>query len=186
MSYFKRTGLAFLMSLGVLSAVHAQGTEVRTIKNLPADPEPQSDQFTLFSLAKGEVVPLKDFESDKWDLGFKGTSIIVNGGAERKGKGGVFIGEGAFDQIEKLPSGITWAVDEPGGKTAIPGGSGNGWYQYIFINHEIKPIPNKVLYIKTADEKFAKLEILSYYKNVEGEVDTPGRYYTFRYVLLPD
>ena len=166
--------------------VNSQSLKVNVYKNLAADPEPQVDRFTLFSFSKGAVIPIEKFETDQWDLGFKGTSIIVNGGKGRKGKGGVSLTEAVFDAVDKLPEGITWATDGPDGKTALPAGSGNGWYEYVFTTHEIQPLPNRVLFIRTADGKFAKMEILSYYRNVEGETDSPGRYYTFRYVYQPN
>lgn len=169
-----------------IAVAGAQSLKVSVYKNLPADPDPQSGEYTLFSLAKGVTVPLKEFESDKWDLGFKGTSIIVNGGKERKGKGGAFIADAAFDAVDRLPENPAWATDESEGKTAIPSGSGNGWYEYLFMTHEIKPLSNKVIFVKTGDGKYAKVEILSYYRDVEGETDSPGRYYTFRYVYQPD
>jgi hypothetical protein len=174
------------LSLAAFVQVGAQDLKISVVKNLPADPDPQEDKFTLFSLSSGKQVPLEKFESDEWDLGFKGTSIIVNGGTERSGKGGAFLTTGVFEAVESVPDKIDWQKDGPDGKTAIPGGSGNGWYQYVFTTHEIKPLPNKVLFVKTADGKYAKVEVLSYYRDVEGETDSPGRYYTFRYVYQPD
>ncbi len=168
------------------TAGNSQDLKVLVYKNLPADPEPQADRYTLFSFSKGAVVPTEKMDTDQWDLGFKGTGIIVNGGKERKGKGAACLASGVFDAVDKVPDGLTWATDEPGGKTAIPSGSGNGWYEYVFTTHEIRPLPNRVLFLKTADGKFAKVEILSYYRDVEGETDSPGRYYTFRYVYQPD
>ncbi len=179
------TGLCIALLSGA-TTVRSQDLKVLVYKNLPADPEPQADRYTLFSFSKGAIVPVEKLESDQWDLGFKGTSIIVNGGKERKGKGGASLTTAVFDAVDRLPEGLTWATDEPDGKTAIPAGSGNGWYEYVFTTHEIKPLPNRVLFVRTADGKFAKVEILSYYRDVEGETDSPGRYYTFRYVYQPD
>lgn len=181
----KSAFLVFSVLLASLQVIVAQPLRPVTIKNLPADPDPQSNRYTLFSFARGEVVPLKEMETDQWDLGFKGTSIIVNGGGERKGKGGAFLVNGAFDALEKLPENTRWHTDEPE-KPAIPAGSGNGWYEYVFTTHEIKPLPNRVLLIRTAAGNYAKVEIISYYRDIEGETDAPGRYYTFRYVYQPD
>jgi hypothetical protein len=77
-------------------------------------------------------------------------------------------------------------------------GSG-GWYTYTGTtatpNHAILPIAGKILVIKTADNKYVKLEIISYYK---GNPDTTtatfadlatrpaSRYYTFRFIYQPD
>lgn len=184
------SGKPAVFILGILifgvNLLAAQQVQVVMVRNLPADPEPQTDQFTLFSFAEGRAIPLKNFDTDQWDLGFKGTTIIVNGGKERRGKGGVFLTSGVFDAIDALPDAIEWRQDEPDGKTAIAAGSGNGWYEYLFTTHEIKPIQNQLIFVKTAQGKFAKVEILSYYREVEGETDSPGRYYTFRYAYQPD
>lgn len=186
MNSIRTYGVLLLVMGLVLQQAYAQGLKEATVKNLAADPEPQSNQYTLFRFASGEVVPLKNFDSDQWDLGFKGTTLIVNGGEGRKGRGGVYIGNGVFEEVARVPDGIEWAADESETKTAIPGGSGNGWYEYVFSSHEIKPLPNKILFIRTADGKYAKVEILSYYRDVEGETDSHGRYYTFRYVYQPN
>ncbi len=177
-----------LLSVMLLAGTvgNSQDLKVLVYKNLPADPEPQADRYTLFSFSKGAVVPTEKMDTDQWDLGFKGTAIIVNGGKERKGKGAACLASGVFETINRLPDGLTWATDQPDGKTAVPSGSGNGWYEYVFTTHEIKPLPNRVLFVRTADGRFAKVEILSYYRDVEGETDSPGRYYTFRYVYQPD
>ena len=64
---------------------------------------------------------------------------------------------------------------------AIPTGSGNGWYNYS--NTIISPIAGKVFVVKTHDGKYAKFEILSYYKDAPATPDATsvGRYYTFNY-----
>ncbi|MGK0356595.1 MAG: hypothetical protein ACJATY_002244 [Spirosomataceae bacterium] len=71
---------------------------------------------------------------------------------------------------------------------AVPTGSGNGWYNYNPQNNEVLPIAGKVLFIKTADGKFAKMEILGYYKDMPAIIDrsSQSRYYTFRYAYQPD
>jgi hypothetical protein len=47
----------------------------------------------------------------------------------------------------------------------------------------------KVIVLKTADGKYAKMEILSYYKDAPAPVNPLrdiARYYTFQYVYQPD
>jgi hypothetical protein len=71
---------------------------------------------------------------------------------------------------------------------AIPRGSGNGWYNYDGATNTISPIAGRVVMIKTADGKYAKMEIISYYKDapVAPTSATADRYYTFRYIYQPD
>jgi hypothetical protein len=156
--------------------------ETKTLKidNLPAN---SPDRFTLFSFKTGKAVPNTDSLSNKWDIGFKGTTIIVNGGKIRKGQGGISLSPTAFDQIQTLSDTLKFAVDTEE-SLAIQPGSGNGWYSYNMSTHEILPIRNKTLIIKTGEGRYAKVEILSYYKDRDSANET--RYYTFRYNYQPD
>ena len=51
---------------------------------------------------------------------------------------------------------------------AVPSGAGNGWYTYQGppVNL-ITPTPGKILVFRTNDGKYAKMEILSYYKDAQ-------------------
>ena len=103
------------------------------------------------------------------------------------GQGAASILNGIFDEIKEVPSTATFNQDT---KTvlAIPTGSGKGWYNYDAPTNIISPIAGKVLLIKTADGKHAKMEILSYYKGAPATPNSSSqsRYYTFRYVYQPD
>ena len=52
----------------------------------------------------------------------------------------------------------------------------------------ITPIPGRTLVIKTADGKYAKLEVLSYYKDAPASPTAadPSGYYKFRYSFQSD
>jgi len=171
--------------------------ETKTYKNLAAAPtvnattgQPQAptSKFTLFSLRTGEVIANTDSTTDKWDLGFRGTTIIVNGGAIRTGKGGVFLFTGLFDELKEVSTTAVFAVDESTTKLAIAPASGQSWYNYNALANVISPIPGRVLVVRTGDGKFAKVEILSYYKDAPATPDqtSVSRHYTFRYVVQAD
>ncbi|WP_421829752.1 HmuY family protein [Larkinella sp.] len=175
-------------------SVQAQTVKVLTIQDLPADPasnDPQSgrpmgsnNRFTFFSFRDGKQVPNSDSATAKWDIGFRATTIIVNGGTGRSGRGGAYVHNGTFESLTAIPENAAFAVDDNANKPAIPTGSGNGWYTYG--GGVIAPTADKVLVIRTGDGKYAKVEILGYYK---GGPDGPGsesRYYTFRYAYQPD
>ncbi len=165
----------------------------QTVTNLPADPtmnistgQPQAPtgKFTLFSLKDNKIVSNLDSASTKWDIGFRGTTIIVNGGAVRTGQGGAAIATGLFEEIKNIAVNQVFNTDQSATALAIPTGSGLGWYNYNPANNWISPIAGKILLIRTAEGKFAKVEILSYYKDAP---TTPSptataRYFTFRYV----
>jgi len=144
-------------------------------------------QFTFYSLETGAVIDRKDSATTKWDIAFRATTILVNGGTSGPGKGMAQVVDTVFDKITTAPDGGYKADAESG--TAIPTGSGKGWYLYQGPpTHFILPAPKKVLLIQTASGKYAKVEILSYYKDApatipEGDL---GRVYTFRYMYQPN
>ncbi len=172
----------------------------QTVRNLPADPttgvNPATGQpigttgrFTLYNLRDNKTVANTDSATNKWDVGFRGTTIIVNGGAIRSGQGGAHIHTGTFEELTTIPTSATFAQDQSAANLAIPARSGAGWYNYNPQQNLITPIPGRVLVIRTGDGKFAKMEILSYYENAPTTVDVNRdrqRFYTFRYVYQPD
>ena len=140
--------------------------------------------YTFYSLESGTAVALADSASDKWDLGISNTTLITNGGVSGPGKGGAYVQtSAAFSTFSSIPSDSTFRSDSATAK-AIKTGSGNGWYNYDFATNIISPIPGRLLIIRTATGKYAKVEILSYYKDAPVTVDPATavpRYYTFRY-----
>ena len=168
--------------------------KAETVKDLAADPTTTSTtgqpvstgKYTFYSFKSG-IIASTDSASNKWDVAFKGTTILTNGGTSGVGQGSANVLSGIFDEVKEIPASATFNQDT---KTvlAIPTGSGKGWYNYDGATNIVSPIAGKVLLIKTADGKYAKMEILSYYK---GTPTTPNassqsRYYTFRYVYQPD
>ena len=168
-----------------------------TIEDLHAPQEggmgqPISGPFTKFDFDTGMET---DSETD-WDIAFRATDIIVNGGSSmgtideptRNGDGGAYIAMGTMADVTEVDVSI-FAQDSENGY-AIMSGSGNGWYTYTgpptFL---VTPTAGRILVFKTADGKFAKVEILSYY---QGAPDSPdaftdqSRYYTFNYVYQPN
>lgn len=143
--------------------------------------------FRYFSLEKNELV---ENQSGDWDIGFKGTTIIVNGGTSGTGNAKGTVASGVFDEMDAVPATATFISDSLDGM-AIPSGSGNGWYNYNFTTHIVSPIPGRVLLFQTNSGNFAKVEILSYYQNnpplaeVNG-LSTPSPFYSFRYIIQTD
>jgi len=171
-----------------------------TMTDLSADPgtgiNPNTGQptgitnkFTLFSFKTGTVIANTDSATTKWDVGFRRTTIIVNGGTSGPGAAGAIVKSGLFDEILEAPADGYLADDKNATiKYAIPTGSGNGWYTYDGGAQVIKPTAGRVLLFKTADGKYAKVEILSFYKGAKTNpvnTDISG-YFTFRYVYQPN
>lgn len=161
---------------------------VRTVTNLQADTA-NTGRFTFFSLRDSAIVPNSDSATTRWDIAFRATTIIINGGPIRFGQGGAIVLTGTdFNTLETLPE-TGWRVDSSATSLAIPVGSGRAWYNYNQQTNVITPIPGVVLGIRTADGRYAKLQILSYYLNApanpNGFADR-SRVYTFRYVFQPN
>ncbi len=133
-------------------------------------------EFVYFSFDSEGVVT----QNDNWDIAFKGTTIIVNGGIHGNTQAVAVIVLGTFAEITEVPDATEFKQDTDI-INAIPTGSGNGWYNYNPANHDITPIPGRIILIKTHDGKYAKMEILSYYKDMIIDGDYPA-YYTFNYV----
>jgi len=146
--------------------------------------------FVKFSFAKGQAVA----DGEAWDIAFKGTTIIVNGGSTtldevtRNGQAAAAILTAVFDEVKAVPKATEWKQDS-NENYAIPRGSGNGWYNYNSQTHIISPIPGRVLLFRDAAGKgYAKVEILSYYKDAPSNPNpfqNESAYYTFRYVYQP-
>ncbi len=170
--------------------------EVKTFTNLYAPQtggrgEPIGGTFVKFSFAKGDIV-----SDNSWDIAFRGTTILINGGAaigindepQRTGNGAITIVTGTFEEVKEVPDASLFKQDAAN-TYAVPTGSGTGWYNYNPVINLLTPIAGRVFVVKTHDGKYAKFEILSYYKNAPANPDTTDesifRYYTFRYVYQP-
>ena len=168
-----------------------------TVEDLHAPQEggmgqPISGPFTKFDFDTGMET---DNETD-WDIAFRATDIIVNGGTSmgttdeptRSGDAGAYIATGTMADVTEVDVNSFTQDSESG--YAIISGSGNGWYTYAGPpTYLITPTPGRILVFKTADGKYAKVEILSYYEGAPENPDAfvdQSRYYTFNYVYQPN
>ena len=145
-------------------------------------------KYTFYSLENNAIVSNTDSASAKWDLAFMSTRILTNGGTSGPALGGAFIYYGLFDELKTIPVDSVFKTDNAP-NYAITTGSGKGWYTYDQLTSLITPLAGRVLVIRTASGKYAKMEITSYYKGgvtlpvsaSDAEKLTKQRYYTFRY-----
>ena len=168
-----------------------------TVQDLHAPQEggqgqPISGLFAKFDFESG----LQTESDSEWDVAFRGTSIIVNGGTslgsadepERTGDAGVYIFDGTMAEMTAVETSLI--IQDSADGYAITSGSGNGWYTYAGApTYLISPTPGKILVFRTRDGKYAKMEILSYYLGAPENPDAfsdPSRYYTFNYVYQPN
>lgn len=192
-------GTAFVSCNREDNPVVVQPLTATTVRDLAADPTSMTStggqqpvvatgKFTLFSFKDNKQIANTDSATNKWDVGFRGTMIIVNGGAIRTGQGGAYVHTGIFDETTTVPASASFTLDQSSTQLAITASSGKGWYNYDQTTNIISSIPGKVLIIRTGDGKYAKMEILSYYQGAPTMPTTTSiaRYYTFRYVYQPD
>lgn len=137
----------------------------------------------LFNLATGLEVPLKDSLTTKWDIYFMRSHIGLNGGTTGPGQGaGLIIADKDYDEIKEAPA--TGYIKD-GSYHVGAGGEPNGifadWYQYDVDTRLVVPL-NQTYILRTADGKYAKLQILGYYNS---SMPQSGGWFTFKYAYQP-
>jgi HmuY protein len=125
-----------------------------------------ADGWRHFSFRLGSVVEVPA------DLAFRRYAIVAGTG------GGIAdLGEVRFDQVSTVPA-TGYQANEGQADPRNPAIA--GWYRYGFFSHVLSPKP-RVWAVRTADGRYAKLEMVGYY--CPGSV--PGCP-TFRYVYQGD
>lgn len=142
-------------------------------------------------------------------------SNTQNNGSLAGGVGGITIVAKPFNEVVDIPadSQFKTGADLIGTDDAGSFGNGTGWYLYDFggevvtdgknpqkahvayaLGESLKiangsTIPARTVILKTANGNYAKIKMISVYKDVytssEWFKDTPHMYYTFDYVMVP-
>ncbi|MFK5981272.1 MAG: HmuY family protein [Flavobacteriaceae bacterium] len=177
--------------------ITALPVESELIQNLNAPQEggqgqPVYGEFTKFNFATGQTTT----SDTNWDIALRGTIILINGGVKtgiddepnRTGNAAAYIANGTMSSVTSVDA--SRLREDSENVQAIPTGSGTGWYLYAGApTHLITPIAGKILVFKTNDGKYAKMEILSYYKDAPANPDAfqdLDKYYTFNYIYQPN
>ncbi len=159
----------------------------------------ETKKYTFFSFKTGQIVTVSEpNKSALWDIGFQGTNIIINGGTGRAGVGGAIVQQGVFDEIKEAPATGYTQDDESSNQFAISGRefiqgvttTTNNWWLNSGTRTStiVSPIAGRVIIVKTADGRYAKMEILSFYKGAPAVVNNLvdlDRHFTFRYIYQP-
>ena len=178
-----------------LQSKQVKDLQADTIIGIGATGQPYgSGKYTLYSLESNSTIANTDSATTKWDIGFRGTTIITNSGNSGPGAGGAFIYTGTFGDLAQIPTDSTFRIDNAPTAYAIKTGSGNGWYSYNGATNLITPVPGRILAIRTASGKYAKIEIQNYYKGgvtpdataSDNDKLMKQRYFTFRYTFQSD
>ena len=191
------TAVVFFVACKKNEAVIVETVTSSTVSSLPADTiiglanqQPVgTGKFSFYSIETNSIIANADSNSKKWDIGLRGSTIITNAGTSGPGSGGAFVFKGTFDELKTIPTDSTFRVDNGPTSYAITTGSNKGWYVLDFVTNLLTPIPGRVLVIKTANGKYAKVEILNYYKGgvtpaanaTDAEKSSKQRFYTFRF-----
>ena len=151
--------------------------------------QPPAGDFVKFSFAKQTTV-----EGDDWDIAFRATTILVNGGfsgasdePNRSGMAAGYVAVGNYGSIISVEESLL--VQDSETAKAIPTGDGNGWYNYDPQTYLITPIAGRTLVFKTHNGRYAKMQIMSYYKDapeVPNSFSSQGQTYTFSYTYQPN
>lgn len=184
----------------------------QTITNLNADYAPlvfnpggpptrpaETKKYTLFNFRTGQIIPNADSASGSWDIGFRATSIIFNSGTSGPGTAAAQVVVGTFDEIREAPESGFIQDNKNAGPSGFavlsspltPGSTAtNHWWQNTGATTStiVSPIAGRVIVVRTADGKYVKMEILSYYENAPASPNNmvdKDRFYTFRYVYQP-
>jgi hypothetical protein len=172
--------------------------EAKTVNDINSNPADNGGFSLYFNLTTGTAVPATDSATTKWDIAFKTSIIKVNSGISGPGSAAAQIVSTGFDDLLEAPA-DGYATDGASGY-AIPTGSNNGWYAYTGPatsgpQHAILPIAGKTIVVKTANGKYAKIQVVSYYKGNPNTSSAEfadltkrplGGYYTIRYMIQAD
>lgn len=132
--------------------------------------------WVYFDFSKGAVLNKVDRSSVDWDIGFRRGKIMSNSGeSNTAGKGGIFvIKDVEFESVAETPE-SEYVIDIRKNAIETENPAADKWYIYNYMTHQLKPRKN-VYIIRTADGKYAKMQIINYY--CEGVAGC----YTIKYV----
>ena len=188
--------------------------KVINVKNLGVESNSSNTAMVtkvLFSLEKNQIIDLKKDKSNRWDISFGSTFDSFVGGNNGKndkniaaggsGIGGVLCLEKPFDEVIAIPKDSEFKTGSHLVGTDDSGDLGNGIGYYLYdFNGDIKgdgseakkhvayAMPsNRTIVVKTAKGNYAKIQVLSLYKDLLNPADwkrnSPHTFVTFNYML---
>lgn len=125
----------------------------------------EATEKIYLNLTTGAQIPAAGITATNWDVSFYGKDrnieLAVNSGSEGTGTAGAQLVSVGFDDLKEAPA-----------NGYLPGKEATGdylqWSLYTGSTsdpkHAVLPKPGMCIVMKTADGKFAKLQILSLYK----------------------
>lgn len=180
-----------IISLSVFIASIAAVTAAAEIhENILTVDATDRENWAYISLTEGETVDIADpGTSTAWELAFKRTAVIVNGGVSGPGEtGAMILTDLSFEEVLEAPEG-DYISDTDQIETFA---RGDGWYTYTGPpNHWVLPNPRVYILQIPSDPNaaansyyYAKVRFIGYYEN--NETKEGAGYITIEYVLQDD
>ncbi len=185
-----RTLLSLSAAVAVLSACGSSPVDAEPFEGAEGGIEARGPGFTFVSLRNlapdsagvSAIVPAADSATTRWDLAFRGTEILLNGGGSGLGAGVGAVLDVPFDAVaDALADTIVYRRDgespcPSGPARAVCTGPGDGLFETA-PGGGVTPIPRRTLVLRLGDgQGYAKVAIQSFIDDV----------YTIRYAVNPD
>jgi len=118
--------------------------------------------WAYFDLSRGATVDIHDKSSLEWDLAFRRGKVKSNGGATNKfGKAGLIdLKDVEYESVTEVPT--ESYIQDSSTRTEEENKVLLKWYKYNYLTHVMSAKKN-VYAFRTADNKYAKLQFLSFY-----------------------
>lgn len=152
--------------------------------------------FSYFSIDKDTFVTGSAIQSDGWDIRFRylkdgrqaaALDLFINSGSvNSSGKTTGTLLSSTFDLVTEVPDNLLLTSDDTTAAKRIVSNdfSGPGLFIYNPSARTVTINPQKTLIIKTASGNYAKIQMLSIYKDspTTPTMTSPIGFYSFRYV----
>ena len=155
---------------------------------------------TADSVTTARVVADSDSATTRWDLGFRGAEVLLNGGASGPGAGVGVVVDVPFEEVtDALNDSYTYRRDgespcPSGPARAVCTGDGDGLFERLPLaggGEAVVPVPGRTLLLRLGDgQGYAKVRFLSTYRGAPDvatlDGSEEGGVYTFEYYVNPD
>jgi hypothetical protein len=133
--------------------------------------------FSYYSFETGQPIPASEAGTKNWDFGISFSTLAFNSGFSGPGNAGViFLESTIFSSLTTAPE-TGYLIDNSATDRAVK----NNWYIYNSTTRTFTPKAGHTFAIRTANGKFAKMEILKTdYIDLVAGLPTKVQY-TFRY-----
>jgi hypothetical protein len=161
--------------------------EFVTVSNLDTDTT-GGRTWTFYSFREKKAIDKADSATTKWDIAFNRTDIICNSGVRGPGNGAIQLLSGTdFVDLKTAPE-TGYFQETALSPFAIRQSNTAKWYNYNQDTHIITPVPGTVIVLKTADGKYVKIRMISYYQGNPVKPDdlSKARFLYFEFAYQPD